>query len=77
MEQINIYERVITVRESTNRFGKMGYTRHFQIVATADVDAWNKGKKIRFTESRRAEYDPEFLAQLISTPDKLYDERIE
>lgn len=76
MEQIKIYERIITVREPINRFGKMGYTQHVQIVATANIDAWNKGKKIRFAESRCEIYVSEFIEQLMNTPDTLYDERI-
>lgn len=44
------YHRVVTRRESINRWGKLGYIAYDEFVKTSDVTPFNKGLKIRFQE---------------------------
>lgn len=53
------YYRRVLVREAINKFGKIGYKRHVQLVKVkheSDIIPLNKGKRIVFTETTAKEY---------------------
>lgn len=53
------YYRRVLVREAINKFGKLGYKRHVQLVKVkheSDIIPLNKGKRIEFTETTSKEY---------------------
>lgn len=48
------YAREVTRREKTNSFGRLGYVLYVEFFKTNNektVEKFNKGKKIRFTET--------------------------
>lgn len=48
------YSREITERKAVNRFGRLGYVQVAEYVKTNSIDAFNKGKRIKFVESADA-----------------------
>lgn len=53
------YSREILVREAINKFGKLGYKKHVQLVKVkheSDIIPLNKGKRIDFSETTAKEY---------------------
>lgn len=53
------YYRKILVREAINKFGKLGYKSHIQLVKVkheSDIIPLNKGKRIDFRETTVKDY---------------------
>lgn len=48
------YTREITERKAVNKFGRLGYVLVNEYVKTNSIDTFNKGKRIRFVESKDA-----------------------
>lgn len=57
--KMKYYSRRVLVREAINKFGKLGYKMHVQLVKVKDESALiplNKGKRILFTETTDKDY---------------------
>lgn len=57
--KMKYYYRKVLVREAINKFGKLGFKRHVQLVKVkyeSDIIPLNKGKRIDFTETTAKEY---------------------
>lgn len=69
------YSREVTRREKTNSFGRLGYVLYVEFFKTNNektVEKFNKGKKIRFTETE----DRNIVKILRSgEKDTIYEER--
>lgn len=69
------YSREVTRREKTNSFGRLGYVLYVEFFETNNdkiVEKFNKGKKIRFTETE----DRNIVKILRSgEKDTIYEER--
>lgn len=48
------YSREVTERKPINSYGRLGYVLVTEYVKTNDIDRFNKGKRIIFTESKQA-----------------------
>lgn len=62
------YKRELTKRTEVNRFGRLGYVALTEYVKTNDIDKFNKGKRIKFNESKDAK---RFLLHL--EKDRVYE----
>lgn len=49
------YARYVINRVEINRFRKLGYRKQLETLKTNNIDKFNKGKKIRFTETTNTE----------------------
>ena len=69
------FSREITRREKVNSFGRLGYVLYVEFFKTNNektVEKFNKGKKIRFTETA----DKNIIKQLRKgEKDKIYEEK--
>lgn len=48
------YERQVTKRVRINSYEKIGYKPYREMVKTNNIDVFNKGKRIKFEESKEA-----------------------
>lgn len=56
---IKYYSRSIIVRESINRFGKLGYVKHtylVKLISPKQLSTINYGLHVRFTETSEQSY---------------------
>lgn len=69
------YSREVTQREAINRFGKLGFVLYVEFFKTNNdevVEKFNKGKRIRFSETE----DKDIIKRLrAGEKDKIYKER--
>lgn len=69
------YSREVTQREAINRFGKLGFVLYVKFFKTNNdevVEKFNKGKRIRFSETENKDIIKSLRA---SEKDKIYKER--
>ena len=73
--KMKYYSREVTRREKTNSFGRLGYVLYVEFFKTNNektVEKFNKGKKIRFSETE----DRNIVKILRSgEKDTIYEER--
>lgn len=55
------YSRKILKRAKINRYGKLGYVEVKECVKTDNIDRFNKGKRIKFTECEDMKIKPDLV----------------
>lgn len=71
------YSREVTHREKINRFGKIGtplYVEYFKANSDKTVEEFNKGKRIKFTETTDKEIIKELRKGEIN---KIYEKKVQ